>query len=73
MKKFRLKGSITENDFMIHVLNNMPKDYDVILDRLENHLTATGDDEMTIDFSQKIESTVQKIKIKKRKKSKKNP
>ena len=29
---------------MIHVLNNLPKDYVVILDGLENHLMVIGDD-----------------------------
>ena len=43
MNKFGLKGSITDNNFMIHDLNNLPKDYDVILDGLENHLKVTGE------------------------------
>ena len=34
MNEFNLKGSITDEDFMIHVLNNLPKECDVILDRL---------------------------------------
>ena len=42
MNKFGLKGDVADKDIMIHVLNNMPKDYDVILNGFENHLTATG-------------------------------
>ena len=34
---------------MIHVLNNLPKEYDVILNGLKNHLTATGDNALMID------------------------
>ena len=30
MSKFGLKGKITDEDFMIHVINNLPKEYDVI-------------------------------------------
>ena len=28
---------------MIHILNNLPKDYNMILDGLKNCLTMTGD------------------------------
>ena len=34
---------------MIYVLNNLSKEYNVILDGLENHLMATGDNALTID------------------------
>ena len=27
-----------DQDFMIHVLNNVPVEYDVVLDRMESHL-----------------------------------
>ena len=46
---------------MIHILNNFPKDYDVILDGLKNCLTVTFDNVLTFDM----------IHEKKRKKSKK--
>ena len=49
MNEFNLKGSI-DKDFMIHVLNNLPKEYYVILDGLENCLTAIGDNALTIDM-----------------------
>ena len=34
---------------MIHISNNFPKDYDLIMDGIENHLMVTGDDALTID------------------------
>ena len=48
MNEFRLKVSISEKDFMINVLNNLPEEYDVILDVLKNCLTASGDNVLTI-------------------------
>ena len=47
--KFRQKGNVSDEDFMIHLLNNLPMEYDVILDGLENHLTATGKNALSID------------------------
>ena len=44
------KGSITDEDFMIHVLNNLSKDYDVILNELNNHVTVPMDDALTINM-----------------------
>ena len=35
MKKIRQKGCIPDKDFMIHVLNNLLEEYDVILDWLK--------------------------------------
>ena len=49
MNEFRQKGSVSDEDFMIHVLNNFPKDYDVILNGLEICLTVTENDALTID------------------------
>ena len=52
---------------MIHVLNNLPKEYDVILDELENHLTATGQNAFTIDsISEELNHRYEKIKSKKK-------
>ena len=34
---------------MIRTLNNLPKEYNVILDGLENHLMASGDNVLTIN------------------------
>ena len=48
MNKFGPKGKITGKDFMIHILNSLPKENDVILDGLENHLTASRDDALAM-------------------------
>ena len=48
-KNLNERISPKHKDFMIHVLNNLPKEYDVILNGLENRLMATGDDALTID------------------------
>ena len=47
--KFSQKGSVSDEDFMIHVLNNLPNEYDVIPDGLENHLTVIGENALNID------------------------
>ena len=50
-------------DFMIHVLNNLPEEYDVILDGLENHLMATGENALTVDsIHEKLNHRYEKIK-----------
>ena len=36
MNIFSQKGNVSDEDSMIHVLNNLPDEYDVILDGLEN-------------------------------------
>ena len=57
---------------MIHVLNNFPKHYDVILDGLENHLMVTGVNALTIDVILKqLNYHYKKIKDKKKEKLKK--
>ena len=48
MNEFRLKGNTSDEGYMIHVLNNLPKEYDGILDGLENHHTLSCDDKLTI-------------------------
>ena len=34
---------------MIQVLNNVPNEYDVILDGVKNHLTSSGSDALTME------------------------
>ena len=58
MNKFGKKAYIPDEDFVIHVFNNFPEDYNVILNGPENHLMATGDNVLTICDLQKIESLV---------------
>ena len=65
MNKFGLKGNITDKDFMTHVLNNLPKEYNLILG-LEIHLSLIGVDVLTIDvICKKIDHQYKKIKKKK--------
>ena len=40
---------MSDKDFIIHVLNNFPNKYDVILDGLENCLALSDDDALTIE------------------------
>ena len=69
MNEFNQKGSITDEDHMILVLNNLPKEYDVILDELENSLMVTGDDALIIDvIHKKLNHRSEKIKNKKEEK-----
>ena len=67
MTEFRQKGNISDEDFMIHVLNNLPEEYYVILDGLENRLTATRENALTIDsIREKFNHRYEKIKQKKK-------
>ena len=49
MSEFGLEGNITNEDFMIHVLHNLPVEYNMILDGLENCHTSSRDDTLTIE------------------------
>ena len=63
---------MSDKDFMIHVLNTLPKEYDVIINGLENCLTATGDDALTIDLIRKnLNHGYKKVKCKKEEKTEK--
>lgn len=42
-------AAISEKDFMVHVINNLPRAYDVIYDGLESKLSQTGDEALTIE------------------------
>ena len=72
MTKFRHKGNISDEGFIIHVLNNLPKEYDVILDEFENCLMATGENALIIDsIHAKLIHRYEKFKSKKEKKNEK--
>ena len=71
MNEFKLKSNVSDEDFMIHILKNLPKEYNVILNRLENCLMATRDNVLTIDaISKKLNHWYKIIKSKKKKKVK---
>ena len=42
-------SAISEKDFMVKILNNLPEEYDVILDGLKNRLEASGDQKLTLE------------------------
>ena len=66
------KTSVSDEVFMFHVLNNLPEEYDVILDGLENRFMATVDNALTIDLiHEKLNRTYKKVKSKKEEKSEK--
>ena len=48
------KMAISDQDFLLHTLNNLPKEYDVqdnvVLDRLESQLDETGDKALTLEM-----------------------
>ena len=68
MNKFGQKGNVSNEDFLIHVLNNLPREDDVILDGLENNLMAIGDNALTIDsICKKLNHTYKTIESKKEK------
>ena len=57
---------------MTHVLNHLPKEYDVILDGLKNCLTVSVDDALTIEIiHEKWNHWYKKLKTKMKKKEKK--
>ena len=57
---------------MTHFKNNLPNEYDVVLDGLDNHLMATGDNVLTINMiCKKLNHQYEKIKSKKEEKSEK--
>ena len=71
--KFNLKGNTTDEDFVIHVLNILPKEYDVILDGFENCLMASGDNALTIEVIHgKLNHWYEKLEPKMKKKENKN-
>ena len=72
MTEFGQKGYILDEDFMIHVLNNLPMEYTVILNGLKNRLTATRDNALTTDLiCEKLNHRYEKIKSKKAEKNEK--
>ena len=66
MSEFGKKGNVSDKDFVIHILNNLPEEYNVILDGLENCPMATGGNDLTIDsINEKVNHRCEIIKSKK--------
>ena len=54
---------VSDKDFNIHVLNDLPKEYDVILDLIENLLTLSGINTLTTEvIKEKLNDRYKKIK-----------
>ncbi len=67
MDEIGLVGRISDMEFMIHVLNNLPKEYDVVLDSLENCIVSTGEDRLTLEsLREKLNSRFERITSKER-------
>ena len=70
MAEFGLKGKMTDKDFMIHIQNNVPDEYDVYQDGLENCLTSSGSDVFALEvISEKLNNKYLKIKERKKRKN----
>ena len=77
MNEFGVKGSINDNNFMIHITNTLLKEYHVIFDRHKSHLMLSGNDALTIKvigekLNRRFNNIKNKNKKKKKKKEKKN-
>ena len=65
MNEFGLKDNITDKNCMIRTLNNLPEDFNVILNGLKGCLTAIEDDVLTIEIiCEKLNHQYEKIKNK---------
>ncbi len=47
MDEIGFLGSLRVMEFMIHVLNCLPEEYNYVLDSLETFLVSTGEDSLT--------------------------
>ena len=57
---------------MIHLLNNLPKEYDIILDGPKNDLTPSGNDILAIEvIREKLNHKYEKLRMNKKEKKKK--
>ena len=49
MDKIGLAEKMSDMEFIIHVLNNLPEEYNVVLDRLDSHLVSINEDKLTLE------------------------
>ncbi len=69
MDEIELVGRMSDMEFMIHVLNNLPEEYDVVMDSLKNRLVSTGEDRLTLEsLREKLNSRFERIISKEREK-----
>ena len=63
MEEIGILGKLLDDDFMIHVLNNLPKEYDVVVDNLESKLCDEGNSKLTIEqIREKLNGWYKKFK-----------
>ena len=65
MDNIEISAKMSDLDFMIHVLNNLPEEYDVVLDGLENRLMLPESDsnKLTIEnIRDKLNNRYERIK-----------
>ena len=43
---------MTDRDFLVHIWNNIPEEYDIVIDGLYGRLLKTGPGELTIEDTQ---------------------
>ena len=67
MDKFILDGSINDKDFLIHILNNLPKEYNVFFGCAGESCHKSGNDALTIEV---IREKSLRINVRKRKRKK---
>ena len=44
-----MKATISDDDLIIHILNNLPTEYNTIVEKLEDAISSTGDDKLTLE------------------------
>ena len=63
---------MTDKNFLVHVLNELPEEYDTVLDGLHSRLLKTGPEEITIKYTQdKLRDSFEVIKGRSSKKTEK--
>ena len=62
-------SGMSDDDFMLHILGNLPKEYEAVLIDLENILMADSSEKFTIELMcQKLNDCKIKKKLKKKRK-----
>ena len=63
IESIKAKMAISDQDFLLHIFNNFPKEYDVILDGLESRLGETSDKAPTLEtIGEKLSERYARIK-----------
>ena len=71
MSKCGVKGNIKNEDLMIIILNNLPEEYDMILNGFESGLASSGPNTLTIEvISKKTNKRYEKLETKTKEKIK---